>query len=69
MKIFTYRFMWKLKGSDLINFKVITDTSNGLASFEEALLKLQDLDSACKEYLSEIDVSLIGKVDTIFGGK
>lgn len=69
MKIFTYRYMWKIKDSDRICFKIITDTKSGLEQFEQALLQLPDIVSALKEYISEIDCDLVGIVDTILGGK
>lgn len=69
MKIYTYRFMWKIKDSSNICFKVITDTESGLEQFEKALLALDNLDKASKEYLSEMDCSKIGIYENIFGGE
>lgn len=67
MSIFTYRYMWKLSGSDQINLKIVTDTVSGLESFEKALLELPNLDSACKEYLQEYDCLKFCKVDILKG--
>lgn len=66
MHIFTYRYMWRVEGSNQIQFKIVTDTANGLKQFEENLLKLPDLILAGKEYLHELDVSLISQVEQIY---
>lgn len=66
MKIYGYRYMWLMEGSDSVNFKVVTDTVEGLQAFEQALLKLDGLKSAGKEYLHEYEVSSIGKFEKIF---
>lgn len=66
--VFTYRYMWQLKDSDKVNFKIVSDTSEGLKLFEDSLLKLDNLERAGKEYLHQYDCSLIGLFTTIFGG-
>lgn len=68
MKIYSYRYMWRLKGSDSINFKIVTDTLEGLKKFEDVVVKIPDLLTFGKEYLNEYDVSLVGCFTTIFGG-
>lgn len=67
--VYTYRYMWKLKGSENVNFKIVSDTVAGLEAFEVELLKLDNLESAGKEYLHEYDVSCVGRFDSIFGGE
>lgn len=66
MKIYCYRYMWLVEGSDSVNFKIVTDTVEGLQQFEQALLKVDGLKSAGKEYLHEYDCSAIGKFEKIF---
>lgn len=69
MRIYTFRYMWRLKDSDQINFKIITDTLEGLNQFEDVLKKQEDILLAGKEYLHEIDVTRITQIITIKGGK
>lgn len=66
MKIFTFRFMWKLVGADTVNFKIVTDTEAGLKQFEEALLKIENLEGVGKEYLHEYDVSKLAVFQNIY---
>lgn len=68
MRVFTYRYLWQIKGSDKINFKIVSDVPEGLELFEKQLLCVPDISKAAKEYLHEYDVSLVGKFDTLFGG-
>lgn len=58
--VFSYRYIWKIKGSSNLNFKIVTDTLEGLLDFEKKLLSLEDIESAGKEYLHEYDCSKIG---------
>lgn len=68
MKVFTYRYMWKLKDSSSVNFKIVSDVESGLKSFESSLLALDGIEKCAKEYLHEYDCSLIGKFESLFGG-
>lgn len=52
--------MWKIKDSDTVNFKIISDVQAGHDLFVEELKKLPDLESAGSEYLHEYDVSKLG---------
>lgn len=65
-RVYSYRFMWRLKGSDNINFKIITDTKAGIADFEDKIKQLPELHSAAKEYINEYDIELICKADTFY---
>lgn len=60
MKIFTYRYVWRLKGSETLNFKIVTDTEKGLLEFEDKLFSIPEIESCGKEYLHEYEVSKIG---------
>lgn len=66
MIVFTYRYMWKNKGSSQICFKIVSDIDSGLKSFEEQLLALDNLESCAKEYLHEYDCSKVGVFEKIF---
>lgn len=66
--IFSYRYMWRFTGSENIQFKIVTDTIQGLEKFEDELFKLDNLESVGKEYLHEYDCSKIGLFEKIFGG-
>lgn len=68
MKIYSYRYLWRIGDDNKINFKIITDTETGLKQFEDALLKMEGISLACKEYLYELDVDKITRVEKIYGG-
>lgn len=57
--IFCYRYLWKIKGSESINVKIVSDVRAGLDAFEKVLLELPDLESCGKEYVCEYDCNLI----------
>lgn len=65
-KVYSFRYMWKLVGSDTINFKIITDVKHGLILFEKSILALDNLESFGKEYLHEYDCTQVGKFVSIF---
>lgn len=65
--IYSYRYMWRVDGSDSVNFKIVTDTLEGLAFFEDSLKSSVDnLVAFGKEYLCQYNCSKIGLFDTIF---
>lgn len=63
--VYTYRYMWQVKGNKSVNFKIVTDTEEGLTLFEKNLLSLPDIDRASKEYLSQIDISKMGLFESL----
>lgn len=66
-KVYSYRYMWMIEGSDKINFKIVTDTVKGLEDFENSLKSLKGLTKAGKEYLHEYDINFIGKfIDLLY---
>lgn len=69
MRIFTYRYMWQIKGSDKVNMKIVTDIEIGLIEFEKALLLVEGIEKAAKEYLHEYDCTLMGRFETLLGGE
>lgn len=68
MKVFTYRYLWQIDGSDKVNFKIVTDVTEGLLEFEKHLLLLPGVVKAAKEYIHEYDCTLIGKFESLLGG-
>lgn len=69
MKVLTYRYLWTKKGSDKVNFKIVSDIEEGLKKFEEQLFLLADIEKCGREYLHEYDCEKIGKFETLLGGE
>lgn len=66
MKLFTYKIMWTLKdSSDKINFKIVTDTLEGINHYVKLVSEIDNFDRCLIEYLNEFDVSKIGLVQTL----
>lgn len=63
--IYTYRYMWRVVGSDSVYFKVVTDTVEGLEQFENVLKSTVGILSIAREYLHEIDCSRMGVFEKI----
>lgn len=63
--VYTYRYMWQVKGNKSVNFKIVTDTEEGLTFFEKSLKALPDLERASKEYISQIDISKMGLFESL----
>lgn len=63
--IYTYRYMWRIVGSDSVYFKVVTDTPEGIDQFEAALKSTAGILSIAREYLHEIDCSRLGIFEKI----
>lgn len=63
--VFTYRYMWTVNGSKSVNFKIVTDTNEGLKLFESNLAKVPNIDKVSREYICEIDVSKMGIYENI----
>lgn len=64
--VYTFRYMWKIKGNTSVNFKIISDVLSGVQAFEDTLLRLENLDGCAREYLHEYDVSRVGVFEKIF---
>lgn len=60
--LYCCRYMWKMKDSERVCFKIVTDTLEGLASFECVLRGLDGIEHICYEYLCEYDCSRLGTV-------
>ena len=67
--VFTYRYMWQLKGNKSVNFKIVTDTEEGLSLFEKNLKAIPDIERASKEYISQIDISKMGLFESIINNE
>ncbi len=63
--VYTYRYMWQVKDNKSVNFKIVTDTEEGLSLFEKNLLALPDIERASKEYISQIDISKMGLFESL----
>ena len=63
--VFTYRYMWQLKGNKSVNFKIVTDTEDGLALFEKNLKDIPGIERAVKYYISQIDLTKMGLYETL----
>lgn len=55
--LYTYEYMWKVNGSDQVNFKIVTDVKRGQDEFVDLLKHYDGIECASRTYLSEIDVS------------
>lgn len=65
--IYTYRYMWRFSSDpDRINFKYVTDTVEGHDQFISALIALDGLKQCVREYISEIDCSLVSQIQSIY---
>lgn len=69
MKIYSFRYMWFMVDGDKINFKIVTDTVEGLELFEKKLLALDGLSVCGKEYLCEYDCSQIANLVSLTDSK
>lgn len=58
----TYRYMWKVAGNDSVCVKIVTDIPSGHEGVVAAILAIEGLESAAREYLHEFDVARIGQV-------
>lgn len=68
MKIFCRRYMWTLKDKPgVVNFKIVTDMSEGLLSFENALISQcgDNLSHFAYEYLHEIECDDLAVVHSV----
>lgn len=67
-KIYSYRYMWVIKGETKKCFvKILTDTVQGLKDFENAVKKeYPDLASLGREYICEYDCSKLGVFEDLF---
>lgn len=66
MKLFTYKIMWSLKDQlGKVNFKIVTDTLEGINDTLKIVANVEGFDKCCVEYLNEFDVSKIGLVQTL----
>lgn len=63
--VYTYRYMWLVEGSKSVNFKIVTDTDEGLKLFEANLAKVPKIEKISREYICEIDVSKMGIYENI----
>lgn len=66
MFIYTYRYMWKtVEKPDNICFKIVSDVEDGHKKVCDMLVNDDKILSSCREYLSQIDVEKLCKVETV----
>lgn len=65
MKVYCYRYMWTLKGSDKAYFKIFTDTEEGHELFKKGFNKVENLDKVGFEYVCEYDCSRLGVFEAL----
>lgn len=61
--IYTYRYFWKTKDGRL-NVKILTDVENVHNTFIDIFKNDDNILSCTREYLGEVDLSMIGYTDT-----
>lgn len=64
-KIYTFRYIFKMKDSESLGVKYVTDTLIALETFEREILSSVDIVSCVKEYVGEVDISQTGFVTTV----
>lgn len=64
--LYNVRVMFKFKDSDSVNFKIITDTVEGIEKFVKSISELDNLVSLSYEYLSEFNCNLLGQIVNVF---
>lgn len=62
MKLITLRYMWKIEGSDKINFKMVCGPESEHEDFVNAVLALDGVCKFTSEYVNEIDLDKIDRV-------
>lgn len=63
--VYTYRYMWQIKDNKSVNFKIVTDTEEGLGLFESNLSKIPGIAKVAKEYISQIDIAKMGLIENL----
>lgn len=63
--LFQVRVMFKFKDKDIVNFKIVTDTKEGITDFIGKLKKVPGIDKISVEYLCEYDCSLLCSIVNI----
>lgn len=61
--IYTYRYFWKTKdGAPCV--KIITDTERVHNNYKDIFIRDENILACTREYLGEVDLSMIGYTDT-----
>lgn len=64
--VYTFRYFWRVKGSDDVMFKIHTDTLQGHNSLIDSIkFQVKDLISFGREYVSQIDVSKMSSIENL----
>lgn len=65
MKIYAYRFLWREKENSSLCVKVVCGSMEEIQSFENAAISSENIVSASKEYLYEIDLEKMSNQEMI----
>lgn len=69
MKLFCYRYMWLVEGSENLNIKIVVDLMEGHEKFVENLKNIDGVISLVRVYQYEIDVDQIERFESIIEKK
>ncbi|UPW41999.1 hypothetical protein [Dipodfec virus RodF1_43] len=66
--LYCYRYVWKEKGQETLNFRIVTDTEDGLQKFADQIIQeFGDLERLGREYVCEYDVSKLCLLEPLYG--
>lgn len=64
--LYSYRYMWSVKDNEKsLNFRIVTDTPQGLENFEKALKSDDTIVKIGREYICTFEVEKIGKFEDV----
>ncbi|WGL31099.1 hypothetical protein [Dipodfec virus UOA04_Rod_718] len=65
--LYCYRYVWKVKGQETLNFRIVTDTEDGLQQFADQIIQeFGDLERLGREYVCEYDVSKLCLLEPLY---
>lgn len=64
-RVYTYRYMWKVKDSEQVQLKYISDVKAAHDLFRKALQSDDNVVSALCEYIGEVDPMVVAYTDVI----
>lgn len=63
--IYTYRYMFQTKSSDRINIMLLSGSMEQILDYDKKFMLDDNIESCCRIYQSEIDLSFIDIVKSI----
>lgn len=67
--LYSYRYMWRLKDSDVVNFKIVTDLPEGHDLFISKIKEISGLESFGREYLCSYSTSQLCFFEPLFSSE